>query len=150
MLGPFWPYTCKLFILWHMRRSRQQARLVGCRCPTARSLARLLGAAAALHHTAADTAAATAAYEPGEPTGNGRGLVGAATTPRHGESPYKGRSAYGFFDARENCTQSSLWDREVDASSYELGCEEIEVSVARVKRKCCWLHSSTISILAGC
>lgn len=108
-----------------MRRSRPQ------RC---RRTVLLGAAAAALHHTAADAAATTAAYESGESTANGRGLVGAATTPRHvGESPYKGRSAYGFFDVGENCLQSPHWDREVDENSYELGCEEIEVSVVRAR-----------------
>lgn len=106
---------------------------------TARRVVRRLGAAAsaavaaALHHTAAVTAATAAAvaYGPGDQTADGRELVAAAAaTQRRGrESPYKGRSAYGFFDVGENCTESPLWDKEVDAASYELGCEEIEVRV---------------------
>lgn len=112
-------------------------------------MARLLGAAAALHYAASLTAAtavaaSTAARDPGEPAAaSERGLVGAATyEPRQDESPYKGRSAYAFFDDQKHCTQSHLWDREVDAASYELGCEEIEVSVigGDEVQQCCLPH----------
>eukprot|EP00903_Cladosiphon_okamuranus_P005793 g5740.t1 len=100
-----------------------------------RRVARLLGAAAALRYTASSTAATAAAAastaatdDPEEPAAaSGRGLVGAATyQPQQGPSRYKGRSAYGFFDDQEHCTESPLWDKEVDAASYELGCKEIE------------------------
>eukprot|EP00752_Nemacystus_decipiens_P018344 g16457.t1 len=92
-------------------------------------------AAAALRLTAADTAATAAVHEASEATANGRrALVGAATASRRGESPYAGRGAYGFFDVGERCTQSPLWDREVDASSYELGCEEIEAMLENYPR----------------
>lgn len=48
-----------------------------------------------------------------------------------GATGYKGKTAYGFYDVGEDCTPSSLWFKEVDAESYELGCREIEVSSKR-------------------
>lgn len=112
-----------------MRRSRPTGLVPS--FPTVRVIRWL---AAALHHIAAVTAAAAvvAAHEPGEPTANGGVLAipaAAATTPQEAatQPAYRGMSAYGFFDVGD-CTPSPLWAKEVDATSYELGCEEIEVS----------------------
>ncbi len=48
-----------------------------------------------------------------------------------GATGYQRRWAYGFYDVGEDCTPSSLWFKEVDAESYELGCREIEVGSKR-------------------
>ncbi|CAM9516460.1 unnamed protein product [Ectocarpus sp. 12 AP-2014] len=106
-----------------------------------RSRLRTVAAAAAL---AASLVAGQEAVDPSEHTGNrgqtqDQGRVDSVPRQGPGKGPegdtlYKGFSAYGMRDVGEECTPSPLWVKDVDASSYELGCEDIEDMLANNTR----------------
>ncbi|CAM9653793.1 unnamed protein product, partial [Ectocarpus fasciculatus] len=54
--------------------------------------------------------------------------------PGKGPGGYDGFSAHRMIDVGEECTSSPLWVKDVDASSHELGCEEIEAMLANNTR----------------
>ncbi|CAB1105874.1 unnamed protein product [Ectocarpus sp. CCAP 1310/34] len=47
--------------------------------------------------------------------------------PGKGPGGYEEFSSLPMMDVGEECTPSRLWVKDVDTSSYELGCKEIEV-----------------------
>ncbi|CBJ26951.1 similar to TAK1 (TGF-beta-activated kinase) [Ectocarpus siliculosus] len=109
-----------------------------------RRRSRLRTAAAAAALAASLVAGQEAVVDPSEHTGNrgqtqDQGRVDSVPRQGPGKGPegdtlYKGFSAYGMRDVGEECTPSPLWVKDVDASSYELGCEDIEDMLANNTR----------------
>ncbi|CAM9642878.1 unnamed protein product [Ectocarpus fasciculatus] len=64
----------------------------------------------------------------------GRVRSGPRQGPGRGPGGYKEFSSLPMMDVGEECTPSPLWVKDVDTSSYELGCEEIEAMLANNTR----------------
>ncbi|CAB1102932.1 unnamed protein product [Ectocarpus sp. CCAP 1310/34] len=106
------------------------------RFPTAVAVAAAVAAALAAPFVVAGTEPAVAAQEVvdlpeltgtrGETQDHGRVDPEPRQGPGKGPGGYDGFSAHPMIDVGEECAPSPLWVKNVNTSSYELGCEEIE------------------------